>query len=72
MDSAVALVNAYLHVQGYFTVAEYPVIKRDKHESYSTVTEPRILAIRFPGHPRHEHKPSWSIQCCMCPRNRST
>jgi hypothetical protein len=25
MDNAVALVQAYLHVNGYFTVAEYPV-----------------------------------------------
>lgn len=27
MDNAVALVQAYLHVNGYFTVAEYPVLE---------------------------------------------
>jgi hypothetical protein len=27
MDNAVALVQAYLRVNGYFTVAEYPVVE---------------------------------------------
>jgi hypothetical protein len=27
MDNAVALVRAYLHVNGYFTVTEYPVVE---------------------------------------------
>ena len=27
MDHAVALVEAYLQINGYFTVAEYPVIE---------------------------------------------
>lgn len=27
MDTAVALVQAYLHVNGYFTVTEYPVLE---------------------------------------------
>ena len=28
MDTAVALVQAYLHINGYFTVAEYPCLRR--------------------------------------------
>ncbi len=28
MDNAVALVQAYLRVNGYFTVAEYPSLKQ--------------------------------------------
>ena len=28
MDTAVALVQSYLHVNGYFTVVEYPVLGR--------------------------------------------
>ena len=28
MDTCVALVQAYLHVNGYFTVAEYPVFEK--------------------------------------------
>lgn len=49
MDNAVALVQAYLHVNGYFTVAEYPVLEVLKHAGYRTVTDLDILAFRFPG-----------------------
>lgn len=49
MDNAVALVQAYLHVNGYFTVAEYPVLQALKHAGYRTVTDIDILAFRFPG-----------------------
>ena len=47
MDNAVALVQAYLHVNGYFTVAEYPVLEALKHGGYRTVTDLDILAFRF-------------------------
>ncbi|MCF6282071.1 MAG: hypothetical protein L3J28_07645 [Candidatus Polarisedimenticolaceae bacterium] len=50
MDNAVALVQAYLHINGYFSVAEYPVIEavgRGKH--YRMATDLDILAFRFPG-----------------------
>lgn len=49
MDNAVALVQAYLHVNGYFTVAEYPVIEATKHGGFRTLTDLDILAFRFPG-----------------------
>ncbi len=49
MDNAVALVQTYLHVNGYFTVAEYPIIGSGRHGDYRTVTELDILAFRFPG-----------------------
>lgn len=49
MDNAVALVQAYLYVNGYFTVAEYPVLEALKHAGYRTVTDIDILAFRFPG-----------------------
>ncbi|HEX20339.1 MAG TPA: hypothetical protein ENG78_05925 [Acidiferrobacteraceae bacterium] len=49
MDHAVALVEAYLHVNGYFTVTEYPVIEAMKHGGYQTATDLDILAFRFPG-----------------------
>ena len=49
MDNAVALVQAYLHVNGYFTVSEYPVIEAVRHGGYRTVTDLDILAFRFPG-----------------------
>lgn len=49
MDHAVALVQAYLQINGYFTVAEYPIIEaRGKHQ-FKTATDLDILAFRFPG-----------------------
>ena len=52
MDSAVALVQAYLRVNGYFTVTEYPVIASGKGGTYRTATDLDVLAVRFPhsGH----------------------
>ena len=49
MDNAVALVRAYLHVNGYFTVTEYPVLEAARHGGYRTVTDLDVLAVRFPG-----------------------
>lgn len=49
MDNAVALVQAYLRVNGYFTVAEYPVIEAARLGGYQTRTDLDILALRFPG-----------------------
>ena len=48
MDNAVALVRAYLNVNGYFTVAEYPVLEALRHGGYQTATDIDILAFRFP------------------------
>ena len=49
MDNAVALVQAYLRVNGYFTVAEYPVVEAMRDGGYRTATDLDILAFRFPG-----------------------
>ena len=50
MDTAVALVQSYLHVNGYFTVAEYPVLEEARHgNQVRTVTDLDILAYRFPA-----------------------
>ena len=50
VDNAVALVQAYLHINGYFSVAEYPVIEAvGKGDGYRTATDLDILALRFPG-----------------------
>ena len=47
MDNSVALVQAYLRLNGYFTVAEFPVIEATK-TAYRTATDLDILAVRFP------------------------
>jgi hypothetical protein len=48
MDTAVALVQAYLHVNGYFTVVEFPVLESFRAAPARTVTDLDILAFRFP------------------------
>ena len=49
MDTSVALVQAYLHINGYFTVAEYPVLEAYRGGTARTVTDLDILAFRFAG-----------------------
>jgi hypothetical protein len=54
VDNAVALVQAYLHVNGYFTVTEYPVLQALEEGGYQTATDIDLLALRLPyaGGPR--------------------
>lgn len=54
MDTAVALVQAYLQINGYFTVAEYPVLEARRGQ-VRAVTDLDMLAFRF-AHPRHDVK----------------
>lgn len=49
MDNAVALVQAYLYINGYFTVSEYPILESRRVDSVQMATDIDILAIRFPG-----------------------
>ena len=48
MDHAVALVQAYLQLNGYFTSAEYPIIAGAGRSGFRTITDIDILAFRFP------------------------
>lgn len=49
MDTAVALVQAYLYANGYFTVTEYPILEQVGSAVPRTVTDIDVLAVRFPG-----------------------
>lgn len=49
MDVAVGLVRTYLHLNGYFTVTEYPIVEAMAHGGYRTSTDVDVLAVRFPG-----------------------
>jgi len=49
MDNAVALVQTYLRINGYFTVSEYPVILPAAGGGYRTATDLDMLGFRFPG-----------------------
>jgi hypothetical protein len=48
MDTAVELVQAYLHVNGYLTVTEYPVAELTRHKGVQNATDIDILGIRLP------------------------
>lgn len=49
MASAVDLVRAYLHVNGYFTVTEYPVLEQLGGGAGRMMTDLDVLAFRFAG-----------------------
>ena len=50
MDTAVALVEAYLRVNGYLTVTEYPVLEAGGARGETrAVSDLDVLAFRFPG-----------------------
>lgn len=49
MDNAVALVRAYLQLNGYFTITEYPVVRKLETGGFRTLTEIDVAAFRLPG-----------------------
>jgi hypothetical protein len=62
MDNAVALVRAYLQLNGYFTVTEYPVVRKTGDGSFRTLTEVDIAAYRLPdGEPDFETDPALGV-----------
>lgn len=61
MDTAVALVQSYLYMNGYFTVTEYPVLELIADGEYRTVTDVDMLALRIPGAGRTSDSSSSAI-----------
>lgn len=51
MDTAVALVSAYLQLNGYFVQTEVPVVERshDDPPRFQQTTDIDVLAVRFPA-----------------------
>ncbi|HKO59236.1 MAG TPA: hypothetical protein VJ276_25440 [Thermoanaerobaculia bacterium] len=49
MDNAVALVRAYLQLNGYFTITEYPVVRKISGGMIRTLTEVDMAAYHLPG-----------------------
>ena len=49
MDIGVDLVEAYLRLNGYFTVTEFEVQRETSPGIYQTVTDVDVIAVRFPG-----------------------
>lgn len=55
MDTAVALVRAYLQLNGYFTITEYPVVRRVGANRFRSLTDVDVIAFHFPyGEPDFE------------------
>lgn len=48
MDNTVSLVQAYLQVNGYFTVAEYPIVSINRRGEPRGITDIDLMAWRFP------------------------
>jgi hypothetical protein len=49
MDNAVALVRAYLQLNGYFTITEYPIVRKREDGGFRTLTEIDVAAFHLPG-----------------------
>ena len=49
MDIGVDLVEAYLRLNGYFTVTEFEVHRETSPGVYQSVTDVDVIAVRFPG-----------------------
>ncbi len=49
MDYADAFVQAYLRINGFLTVTEYPILHRNKDGTFREATDVDLLAIRLPG-----------------------
>lgn len=49
MDSAVAIVQSWLRVHGYFTVTEFPIVDAWRYGGPRSLTDLDVLAFRFPN-----------------------
>ena len=59
MDNAVALARAYPQLNGYFTITEYPVVRKTGDGSFRTLTEVDVAAFHLPhGEPDFEPDPA--------------
>ena len=66
MDNAVALVRAYLQLNGYFTITEYPVVRRLGDGRFRTLTEIDVAALHLPGgEPDFEPDPALRVPLDM-------
>lgn len=51
MDVSTQLVQAYLHVNGYFTTTEYPLVESRRAHPPRMLTDIDMMAVRFPRQP---------------------
>jgi hypothetical protein len=55
MDVSTSLVQAYLHINGYFTATDYPLVESRRDSPPRMLTDIDMLAIRF-AHPPHKRQ----------------
>ena len=48
MDNAVSIVQAYLRLNGYFTVTEFPIVEAQRGRANRTATDIDVMGFRFP------------------------
>ncbi|HNP64217.1 MAG TPA: hypothetical protein PKH39_09785 [Woeseiaceae bacterium] len=51
MDVSTSLVQAYLHVNGYFTATDYPLVESKRDQAPRTLTDIDMLAVRLHRYP---------------------
>jgi hypothetical protein len=56
VNAGQALVRAYLHLNGFLTDAELPVIRKEKDGTFRVTTDIDLLALRFPHSTRRVAK----------------
>lgn len=56
MDVSTSLVQAYLHVNGYLTATDYPLVESARDEAPRTLTDIDMLAVRFGHTPGNGHR----------------
>ncbi len=62
MDNAVALIRAYLQLNGYFTITEYPVVRKIGEGMYRTLTDVDVAGFHFPyGEPDFAPDPALKV-----------
>lgn len=62
MDIAVNLVESYLRLNGYLTLSEFEVQRRNEDGTYETVTDVDIVGLRFPGGGNASSDDCWMLQ----------
>ncbi len=62
MDNALALIRAYLQLNGYFTITEYPVVRKIGEGMYRTLTDVDVAGFHFPyGEPDFAPDPALKV-----------
>lgn len=71
MDVSTSLVQAYLHVNGYFTATDYPLVESLRDQAPRTLTDIDMLAVRlhrYAGPEKHIGNAASKVRGPLAPR----